>query len=82
MSLVGPHPCLPYEYEVYDELYKRRSSVLSGYTDVGQVSSRSEVGFNNMMPLDLFYNEHMTSWFDLQLILKVIPVTVFGKGGG
>ncbi|HSP88172.1 MAG TPA: sugar transferase, partial [Ignavibacteriaceae bacterium] len=36
MSLVGPRPCLPYEYENYDEWHKRRVSVLPGCTGVWQ----------------------------------------------
>ena len=81
MSLVGPRPCLPYEYEAYDDWHKRRLSVLPGCTGLWQVSSRSEVGFNDMVLLDLYYIEHMSPWFDLQLILKTIPVMIFGKGG-
>ena len=81
MSLVGPRPCLPYEYEAYDDWHKRRLSVLPGCTGLWQVSSRSEVGFNDMVLLDLYYVDHMSPWFDLQLILKTIPVMIFGKGG-
>jgi undecaprenyl-phosphate galactose phosphotransferase len=81
MNLVGPRPCMPYEYEAYDEWHKRRLSVLPGCTGLWQVSSRSEVGFNDMVLLDLYYIEHMSPWFDLQLILKTIPVMIFGKGG-
>lgn len=81
MSLVGPRPCLPYEYEAYDEWHKRRLSVLPGCTGLWQVSSRSEVGFDDMVLLDLYYIDNYSPWLDLQLILKTIPVMLFGKGG-
>jgi exopolysaccharide biosynthesis polyprenyl glycosylphosphotransferase len=80
MSLVGPRPCLSYEYEFYDEWHKRRVSVLPGCTGLWQVSGRSEVGFDDMVVLDLYYIDNISPWFDLHLILKTIPVIVFGKG--
>jgi len=81
MSLVGPRPCLPYEYDAYDEWHKRRLSVLPGCTGLWQVSSRSEVGFNDMVLLDLYYIDNLSPWLDMQLILKTIPVMIFGRGG-
>jgi Sugar transferases involved in lipopolysaccharide synthesis len=81
MSLVGPRPRQPYEYKVYDEWHKRRLSVLPGCTGLWQVSSRSQTGFDDMVLLDLYYIENISPWFDLQLMLKTIPVMVFGKGG-
>jgi undecaprenyl-phosphate galactose phosphotransferase len=81
MSLVGPRPCLPYEYDAYDEWHKRRLSVLPGCTGLWQVSSRSEVGFHDMVLLDLYYIDNLSPWLDLQLILKTIPVMLFGRGG-
>ena len=81
MSLVGPRPCLPYEYDAYDEWHKRRLSILPGCTGLWQVSSRSEVGFDDMVLLDLYYIENVSPWLDLQLILKTIPVMALGRGG-
>lgn len=81
MSLVGPRPCLPYEFKAYDEWHKRRLSVLPGCTGLWQVSSRSQTGFDDMVLLDLYYIENISPWFDLQLMLKTIPVMVFGRGG-
>jgi undecaprenyl-phosphate galactose phosphotransferase len=81
MSLVGPRPCLPYEYEAYEEWHKRRLSVIPGCTGLWQVSSRSEVGFDEMVLLDLYYIDNQSPWLDLQLILRTIPVMLFGKGG-
>ncbi|HMQ68389.1 MAG TPA: sugar transferase [Ignavibacteria bacterium] len=80
MSLVGPRPCLPYEYETFDEWHKRRHSVLPGCTGVWQVSGRSSVSFKDSVVLDLYYINNMTPWLDLQLILKTFPVMLFGRG--
>ena len=80
MSLVGPRPCLPYEYETFDEWHKRRHSVLPGCTGVWQVSGRSSVSFKDSVVLDLYYINNMTPWLDLQLIFKTFPVMLFGRG--
>ena len=81
MSLVGPRPCLPYEYENYDEWQKRRLQVTPGCTGVWQVVGRSNVTFNDSVVLDLYYINNMSPWFDLQLLFKTIPVMIYGKGG-
>ena len=81
MSLVGPRPCLPYEYQNYDEWQKRRTSVIPGCTGVWQVSGRSNVSFNDSIVLDIYYINNMSPWLDIQLIIKTIPVMLFGKGG-
>jgi exopolysaccharide biosynthesis polyprenyl glycosylphosphotransferase len=80
MSLVGPRPCLPYEYENYDEWHKRRVSVLPGCTGVWQVWGRSSVSFRESIVLDLYYINNMSPWLDLQLILQTIPAVFFFRG--
>lgn len=80
MSLVGPRPCLPYEFENYDEWQKRRVSVSPGCTGVWQVWGRSEVNFQESIVLDLYYINNMSPWLDIQLILQTIPVILFSRG--
>lgn len=81
MSLVGPRPCLPYEYENYNEWQKRRTSVIPGCTGVWQVMGRSSVSFNDSVIMDIYYINNMSPWFDLELILKTIPTMLLAKGG-
>ncbi len=81
MSLVGPRPCLPYEWEQYDDWHRRRFSVIPGCTGLWQVSGRSSVDFNDMVILDLFYIDNMSPLFDLKIMFKTIPVMLLGKGG-
>ena len=80
MSLVGPRPCLPYEYENYDEWQKRRVSVIPGCTGVWQVWGRSIVTFQESVVLDLYYINNMSPWLDIQLIFQTIPVMLFSRG--
>lgn len=81
MSLVGPRPCLPYEWKHYDEWHKKRFNVMPGCTGMWQVLGRSEVTFQEMVILDLFYSQNISFKLDLWLIFKTIPVMVFGRGG-
>lgn len=81
MSLVGPRPCLPYEYENYAEWQKRRLSVIPGCTGVWQVAGRSNVSFKDSVVLDLYYINNMSPWLDMQILFKTIPVILFARGG-
>lgn len=82
MAVVGPRPCLPYEYEHYDEWQKKRNEVLPGITGLWQVSGRSEVAHNEMIVMDLYYIRNSSPWFDLLLIFKTIMIMINGRGGG
>lgn len=81
MSLVGPRPCLPYEYENYEPWQRRRCEFIPGCTGLWQVSGRSTVSFVDSIVLDLYYIKNFSIWFDIKLIIKTIPVMFFAKGG-
>jgi len=81
MSLVGPRPNVPYEYQIMDEWQKKRHSVLPGMTGIWQVGGRDEVKFNDQVVLDLYYVENRSLKLDLEILLKTIPVVLLGKGG-
>jgi exopolysaccharide biosynthesis polyprenyl glycosylphosphotransferase len=80
MSIVGPRPCLPYEYENYDEWQKRRVNVIPGCTGVWQVWGRSSVSFKESVVLDLYYINNMSPWFDLQIMLQTVPAILTARG--
>ena len=81
MSLVGPRPCLPYEWECYSDWHKNRLDVLPGCTGLWQALGRSSVTFEEMVILDLYYVNNLSLWLDIKIMLKTIPVIFFGKGG-
>jgi undecaprenyl-phosphate galactose phosphotransferase len=81
MSLVGPRPCMPFEWEMYEEWHKNRMNILPGCTGLWQAMGRATVSFEEMVILDLYYISNMTLWLDLKIIFKTIPVIIFGKGG-
>jgi lipopolysaccharide/colanic/teichoic acid biosynthesis glycosyltransferase len=80
MSLVGPRPCLPYEWEEYEEWYKKRVAVRPGITGIWQVSGRSEVAFEDMILLDLYYIYNRSIMLDLHALYETIYVVLRQKG--
>jgi len=80
MALVGPRPCLPYEWEEYDNWHKNRIKILPGCTGLWQALGRSSVTFEEMVILDLYYISNMTLWLDFMIILKTVPAMLSGEG--
>ena len=80
MSLIGPRPNLPQEVEQYQEWHKKRLSVSPGITGLWQVSGRSDLTFDEMVLLDIYYVENWTLALDLHILLRSIPAVVKGRG--
>jgi exopolysaccharide biosynthesis polyprenyl glycosylphosphotransferase len=80
MSLVGPRPPLPDEVAQYKPWQRRRLSVKPGITGLWQVSGRNQVDFDEWMELDLRYIDNWSIWFDIEILLKTIPVVLLRKG--
>ena len=78
MSLVGPRPPLPREVAHYTEYHKQRLLVTPGCTGLWQVSGRSNVGFEEMVKLDLEYIQNQSIFLDLKIIFKTVFV-LFGS---
>lgn len=80
MSVVGPRPSLPQEVDQYDEWHMQRLLVLPGLTGLWQVNGRSDLAFDEMVRLDLYYAENWTPWLDAKILLRTIPAVLFGRG--
>jgi len=80
MSLVGPRPCLVYEYEIYKEWHKRRTRVRPGITGLWQVVGRSEVSFEDMILLDLYYIYNRSLELDFNILFETLFVLLKRKG--
>ncbi|HEX2945837.1 MAG TPA: sugar transferase [Clostridia bacterium] len=74
MSIVGPRPPIPREVVKYDAWHDLRLSVKPGLTGLWQVSGRNEVGFEEMVRLDLKYIRERSLINDFKIILRTIPV--------
>jgi len=80
MSLVGPRPCLPYEYEKYHPWQKERFNAVPGLTGLWQVSGKNRTTFVEMVELDIKYARTKTIWLDLKIIFKTIPALIVQMG--
>jgi exopolysaccharide biosynthesis polyprenyl glycosylphosphotransferase len=76
MSLVGPRPPLPYEFEAYDHWQYDRMQVRPGMTGLWQVSGRSKLSYRQMCEMDLDYVRRWSVWLDLRILLRTFPVVL------
>lgn len=76
MSIVGPRPCVGYEYDMYEEWQKRRFDAVPGLTGLWQVSGKNRTTFNQMINLDIEYSEQSSLWLDLKIMFKTVPALV------
>jgi exopolysaccharide biosynthesis polyprenyl glycosylphosphotransferase len=86
MSLVGPRP-LPAEDLDPDGHSKRfrawgeqRSKVLPGITGLWQVRGRSDLPFDEMTQLDIYYIRHWSLALDFRILLETPLVVLTGRG--
>jgi lipopolysaccharide/colanic/teichoic acid biosynthesis glycosyltransferase len=70
MSIVGPRPCIPYEYNMYEPWQRRRCDAPPGLTGLWQVSGKNRTTFNRMVELDISYSQTMSPWLDLGIIMR------------
>jgi lipopolysaccharide/colanic/teichoic acid biosynthesis glycosyltransferase len=54
--------------------------VAPGVTGLWQVSGRSNLAFDEMVLLDLYYIENWSPLLDLNLLLRTVPKVVSGEG--
>lgn len=76
MSLVGPRPCLPREFDRYEEWQKARVCVPPGLTGYWQVNGKNNTTFSKMIEFDLHYAERMSLALDLAILFATIPALV------
>jgi lipopolysaccharide/colanic/teichoic acid biosynthesis glycosyltransferase len=70
MSMVGPRPCLPGEFEALAAEQRRRVEALPGLTGLWQVSGKNRTTFREMVRLDVAYAERLSPRLDLEIVLR------------
>jgi lipopolysaccharide/colanic/teichoic acid biosynthesis glycosyltransferase len=76
MSLVGPRPCLPYEFERYQPWQRERVDAPPGMTGYWQVYGKNKTTFSEMIEMDIFYSKKMSVRLDLTIMLKTVPAII------
>jgi lipopolysaccharide/colanic/teichoic acid biosynthesis glycosyltransferase len=80
MSLVGPRPILPQEYEQLQSNDEYRFITKPGLTGLWQISGRKNVNWPERMALDIYYLENWSLGLDMFILLKTIRVVLSGNG--
>lgn len=76
MSLIGPRPCIPYEYAQYSTAQRERFNAVPGLTGLWQVSGKNRTTFDEMIRLDVQYTHRKSLSLDLQIILRTVPALI------
>ena len=72
MSLVGPRPPLPSEVAQYEDWQKGRLAIKPGLSGLSQVRGRSNLSFDEIVLMDLYYIENWSFFFDVKIILMTL----------
>jgi lipopolysaccharide/colanic/teichoic acid biosynthesis glycosyltransferase len=80
MSLVGPRPNVPWEFEEYRGWHKERLEVLPGITGLAQVRGRSGITFDSIVKYDIEYIERQSLAMDLTIMWWTAISVLFGTG--
>ena len=73
MSIVGPRPCISYEYEQYTTVQRERCNSVPGLTGLWQVSGKNRTTFEEMIALDREYTKRKSLALDLKIIGLTVP---------
>lgn len=76
MSLVGPRPPLRREVKEYTKYDKQRLLVIPGCTGLWQVGERNNVGFHEMVELDLKYIREAGILLDFYILIRTIIIMI------
>jgi exopolysaccharide biosynthesis polyprenyl glycosylphosphotransferase len=80
MSLVGPRPLPVRDFEKMTEQHKMRLAAIPGVSGYWQISGRSDLSFEDMVRLDLYYIENWSLWLDVAIILKTVHAVLRHEG--
>jgi putative colanic acid biosynthesis UDP-glucose lipid carrier transferase len=83
MSLVGPRPERPDFVEVFKDQvpnYMKKHMVKAGITGWAQVNGwRGDTDLNRRIEHDLYYIQHWSLWFDLEIALRTVLTGFINK---
>ena len=72
MSVVGPRPLSVKYLPLYDELQKKRHSVLPGITGMAQINGRNAITWKKKFEYDNYYVDNISFILDIKIILKTV----------
>ncbi len=79
MSLVGPRAQTPQQAERYRDWQRQRLLIAPGMTGLWFSNGRTDLTFDEMVRLDLFYAEHWSTWLDVKILLRTMVALLRGR---
>jgi lipopolysaccharide/colanic/teichoic acid biosynthesis glycosyltransferase len=73
MSLVGPRPCTPYEFQRYKGWQQERVNALPGLSGYWQVNGKNKTTFTEMIEMDIWYTKNLSLPLDIAIMFKTLP---------
>jgi exopolysaccharide biosynthesis polyprenyl glycosylphosphotransferase len=80
MSLVGPRPPTPDEVALYEPWHRQRLQTLPGLTGLWQINGRSDIPFDEMCLMDIYYIENWSVALDAQILVMTLPRVLLRHG--
>ncbi len=80
MSLVGPRPALPSEVAKYESWHHKRFDAQPGMTGLWQVSGRSDLDFDEMIMMDIYYIDNWSPSLDLKIMVRTPTAVLMMRG--
>lgn len=80
MSLIGPRMITKKELQKFGKWQHNLATVKPGLTGLWQVSGRSDLSYEERVRLDMYYIRNHSIWLDLHILIRTVPVLLFGHG--
>jgi undecaprenyl-phosphate galactose phosphotransferase len=80
MSLIGPRPYLPREWDSLKEYSEIIHSVQPGITGLWQIRGRSNATYEQRLSLDSWYVRNWNIWLDIMILIKTLSVVIKKEG--
>lgn len=80
MSLIGPRPYLPREWEYIKEESPVIHALPPGITGLWQVSGRNNHDYNFRITMDSWYVKNWSLWLDVMILIKTLGVVLKRDG--
>ncbi len=80
MSLIGPRPYLPREWDSLQEYSEIIHSVQPGITGLWQIRGRSNSTYEQRLSLDTWYVRNWNLWLDVMILIKTVSVVLKMEG--
>ncbi len=80
MSLVGPRPEMPFVVAQYEDWERQRLAVKPGLTGLWQILGRKDLPLHENLEYDFYYVHNQSLFLDCTILLRTIPLIIFGRG--